>query len=176
MNTHTALPLSRDYLIGFEPDIISAAGVRRFHDYWLALRGARRFPTKAEFDITAIPSLASNLLLLNVYYDPLDFEYRIIGEDIAIRFKNLKGRRVREAVLVNVGKSAYLNYCAVVETGRPQFMEGWITLTDRGDQPCHLSRVHCPLSTDGETIDHIVSCIAFAYLPASCRMIDSNQN
>lgn len=162
MNAQTVLPLSRDYLIGFEPDIVTAAGVRRFHDYWLALRGARRFPTKAEFDIAAIPSLAANLLLLNVYYDPLDFEYRIIGEEIAIRFKNLKGQRVREAVLVNVGKSAYLNYCAVIETGRPQFMEGWITLTDRGDRPCHLSRVHCPLSTDGETIDHIVSCICFA--------------
>ncbi len=163
MTIQTTLTASRDYRIGIEPNVVSAASVRQFHDYWLELRGTRRFPTKAEFDITAIPTLASNLLLLNVYYDPLDFEYRIIGEDIALRFKNLKGQRVREKVLFNVGKSAYLNYCAVVETRRPQFMEGWVPMNERGDQPCHLSRVHCPLSTDGETIDHIVSCIAFAY-------------
>ena len=150
-----------DSKIGFEPDIITVPGARQFHAYWVSLRGARRFPSKADVDLTAIAKLAPNLLLLKVFYDPLDFEYRIIGEDIADRFENLKGQRVRESVLFNIGKSAYLNYCAVVEAGLPQFMEGWAPV-DRGSRSCLLSRVHCPLSDDDQTIDHIISCVIFA--------------
>lgn len=152
----------RDYHIGFAPEIAADPRIGQFYAYWTALRGARPFPAKTEVDVAAIPKLAGCLILLKVFQDPLDFEYRIIGEDIAVRLSNLKGQRVRDGALMNVGASAYLNYCAVVESGRPQFMDGWTVLPNRSHQPVRLSRVHCPLSDDGKTVDHIISCIAFA--------------
>jgi hypothetical protein len=154
---------NRNCRVGFEPEIVASPPVRELYAYWLKLRGERRFPAKAEIDLVAIPRLAANLMLLKVTYEPLDFEYRIVGDDIASRLGNVKGRRVREAALINVDASAYRNYCAVVEAGKPQFMEGWAAIPFRADEPFLLSRVHCPLSSDGETIDYIVSCVAFSF-------------
>lgn len=149
------------YRVGFDPEVVTAAKVREFYAYWLKVCGNRQFPSKADIDITAIPQLAAGLILLTVHHEPLDFEYRIVGDDVASRLGNLKGQRVREAALVNVTSSAYENYCAVVQTGRPQFLEGRATVAYRSGRPCLLSRVHCPLSSNGQEIDHIISCVAF---------------
>jgi hypothetical protein len=157
------MQLGRECRVGFEPEIVAAPIVQEFYAYWRKLRGDRRFPAKLDVDIADIPQLAANLMLLKVTYDPLDFEYRIIGDDIVSRLGNVKGRRVREAALLNVDASAYRNYCAVVEAGKPQFMEGWAAIPFRADEPFLLSRVHCPLAADGETIDYIVSCVAFSF-------------
>jgi hypothetical protein len=154
---------SRECRVGFEPELVRSAAVLELYGYWLKLRGGRRFPSKAQLDIAAIPKLAPNLMLLNVTYEPLDFEYRILGEEIISRLGDVKGRRVRRAALLNVDASAYRNYCAVIDAGKPQFMEGWAAIPFRADERFLLSRVHCPLSSDDETIDHIVSCVAFAF-------------
>jgi hypothetical protein len=150
--------------VSFEPDIVEAPTVQELYRYWLKLRGERRFPSKADVDIAEIPHLASCLMLLKVTYDPLDFEYRIIGDDIASRLGSMKGRRVRETALLNVNDSAYRNYCAMIEAGKPQFLHGWAAVPIRANEPFLLSRVHCPLSSDGTTIDYILSCVAFQYL------------
>ncbi len=100
-------------------------------------------------------------MLLDVFYDPLDFEYRLIGDDVVKRLGSLKGKRVREAALINESSSAYRNYCLVIETGAPQFLEGVAIVAYRRDRAVVVSRVHCPLSADGETIDKIISYLAF---------------
>lgn len=161
---------SNQLRVGFDPKIATSPGVHALYDYWLRLRGTRRFPAKAEIDLAAIAPLAPGLILLEVFYEPLDFEYRIIGDDIASRLGNVKGRRVRDAALVNVGTSAYANYCDVVESGRPQFLEGLTKTAFPDRRPRLLSRVHCPLSADGQRIDHIITYATFmarAPVPAS---------
>ena len=64
------------YRVGFEPEVVTASTVREFYDYWCKVRGDRRFPSKADIEITAIPRLAGGLLLLKVHRDPLDFDFR----------------------------------------------------------------------------------------------------
>jgi hypothetical protein len=147
--------------IGNDPAIVTNARVREFHAYWLARRGARHFPARSDIEPTDIPHLLAGIVLLNVHYEPLDFEYRLIGDDIAARLGRLKGKRVREAALLNNASSAYTNYCRVVESGTPQFLEGIAVSVHRQGRPMVVSRVHCPLSSDGETIDKIISCLAF---------------
>jgi hypothetical protein len=106
-------------------------------------------------------------MLLRVTYGPLDFEYRIVGDEIGTRLGSVKGRHVRESALINVDTSAYRNYCAVIAARRPQFLEGWASISFRGEERHLLSRVHCPVSEDGGRIDHIVSCVAFGASEAS---------
>lgn len=152
---------SQQCRVGFEPEIVRSPAVQAFHAYWLKLRGEREFPARSQVDIAEIPRLAANLVLLKVTYDPLDFEYRIVGDEITTRLGNVKGRRVRDAALINVDTSAYRNYCAVIEARRPQFLEGWAKIAFRGEDRYLLSRVHCPMSEDGRRIDHILSCVTF---------------
>src|SRR5256885_16666608 len=79
------------------PAFVTNARVLEFHQYWLARRGGRRFPRRADIEPTEIPHLLSGIVLLDVYYDPLDFEYRLIGGEVQKRSGNLKGKRVRQA-------------------------------------------------------------------------------
>lgn len=153
-------PQFREQRVGFDPDIVSAKRVHEFHRHWQELRAGRELPAKSDFDPTAVPHLLSGIMLLRVHEDPLDFEYRIIGEDVVARFGSLKGKRVRDGALLNPSTTALGHYCAVVEARRPHFLEG-VTRVAWHDRPIHLSRVHCPLSADGKKIDHIISYVAF---------------
>ncbi|HLI10137.1 MAG TPA: PAS domain-containing protein [Alphaproteobacteria bacterium] len=146
---------------GTDPAIVTNAAVLAFYEYWLRLRGGRRFPARADIDPVHIPRHLSGILLLDVHYDPLDFEYRILGEEVIARLGDLTGRRVRQTALINITSSAYRNYCAVVESGLPQFLEGEAVPAVRSDRPYLMSRVHCPLSSDGATVDKIISYVSF---------------
>jgi hypothetical protein len=150
-----------DARVGDDPAIVTNARVQEFHRYWQSRRGDRRFPAKADIEPTDIPHLLPGLVLLDVHYEPLDFEYRLIGDTIVTRLGSLKGKRVREAALLNTASSAYQNYCRVVETGMPQFLEGVAVSAYRRGRPALVSRVHCPLSSDGTGIDKIISYLAF---------------
>jgi hypothetical protein len=146
---------------GPDPALVPNPLVQEFYRYWLARRDDRRFPSRKDIEPTDIPHLLSGILLLDVHRDPLDFEYRLLGDNVVTRFGSLKGKRVRTAALLNISSSAYRNYCQVVETGLPQFLEGLATGAYRQGRPTLISRVHCPLSTDGETVDKIISYVAF---------------
>jgi hypothetical protein len=147
--------------IGADPATVSNPLVLEFHAYWLARRGFRRFPSRKDIEPTEIPHLLSGIVLLDVHREPLDFEYRLLGDDVVTRLGSLKGKFVRTAALINLSSSAYRNYCEVVETGVPQFLEGLATGAYRQGRPALMSRVHCPLSADGETVDKIISYVAF---------------
>jgi len=146
---------------GSTPDIISSDKVLRFYRLWLSRCNGGRLPKKSDMDPIEMRAFLSSIVLTKVHYDPLDFEYRIIGEDVIARLGNMTGKRVRRSALIDASSSAYQNYCAVVESRAPQFLEGMAVTAFRRDRPYLLSRVHCPLSSDGETIDYVISCLTF---------------
>jgi hypothetical protein len=120
--------------VGSDPAIVTDKRVLEFYRYWLARRGERRFPGRADIGPTDIPHLLSGMMLPDVQCDPLDFEYRLIGDAVVSRLGSLKGQ-------AGTRGGAILAY----RPGRPTLM----------------LRVHCPLSTDGTTIDKIISYCAF---------------
>jgi hypothetical protein len=148
-------------LVGADPAIVTDARVIELHRYWLARRGERRFPSRADIEPTDIPRLLAGIMLLNVHYDPLDFEYRLIGDNIVSRTGSLKGKRVRAAALRNPASTAYDNYCRMIASGVPQFLQGSGIAAYGPGRKIAVSRVHCPLSTDGTVIDNIVSYFTF---------------
>jgi hypothetical protein len=152
---------SQDALIGDDPAIAGDGRVLEFHRYWLALRGERRFPARRDIEPTDIPHLLSGILLLDVHYEPLDFEYRLIGGNIVARSGLLKGKRVREAALRNPASPTYEHYCRMIAGGVPQFLRGSAVSVYRPGRKIAVARVHCPLSTDGTVIDKVISYFAF---------------
>jgi hypothetical protein len=149
------------FRVGFAPDIVSSPKVLAFYEFWRSRCRGDAIPAKPDMDPVEMGPFLANLVLSEVLYAPLDFKYRIIGEEIISRLGNMTGRRVREMALINVTSSAYQNYCAVVEARRPQFLEGEAVTAFKKDRPYLMSRVHCPLSSDGQTVDFIISCLTF---------------
>jgi hypothetical protein len=148
--------------VGDSPDIIrTSTKVLQFYEFWRSRCKAEALPKKSDMDPVDMGPFLANIVLTEVSYDPLDFKYRIIGEELISRLGNLTGKRVREMALINVSSSAYQNYCAVAETKRAQFLEGEAVTASKKDRPYLMSRVHCPLSSDGQIVDYIISCLTF---------------
>lgn len=147
--------------VGNDPAIVTNQMVLAFYRHWLALSGARRMPSRAEIDPMNFPKHLPGVLLLRVQPEPLDLQYRIIGEDVIARLGNMTGKWVRQSALANFSSSAYENYCSVVESGLPQFLEGESVTAFRKDRSYRISRIHCPLSSDGTAIDWIISYVSF---------------
>jgi len=63
------------------------------HRYWLSLCGDQPVPDFGSFNPMDIGSLLPNVILVKVSLEPLDFQYRIIGEGIlANMHENYTGR------------------------------------------------------------------------------------
>jgi len=48
-------------------------------DYWLAKRGGRRMPARADIDPAELVALLPNLMLVDVVGDPARFRFRLVG-------------------------------------------------------------------------------------------------
>ncbi len=65
--------------------------------YWRALDPDARIPGLALFDPVSIPDLLANTVVMDVFWEPLDFRYRFIGDRILEHFNdNYVGRRLSE--------------------------------------------------------------------------------
>jgi hypothetical protein len=52
-------------------------------DYWLAKRGPRRMPVRADIDPAELVGLLPNLMLVDVVGDPARFRFRLVGTRVA---------------------------------------------------------------------------------------------
>jgi len=149
------------FKVGNSPDLVSSNLVKRFYEFWRSRGRDGALPSKVDMDPAEMAPFLANIILTEVLHDPLDFRYRIIGEEVIARTGNNTGKRVREMALNNLSGSAYQNYCTVVTSREPQFLEGDAITASKPGRPYLMSRVHCPLSSDGKTVDFIISCVSF---------------
>lgn len=95
----------------------------QLYDYWRALSADAPFPPRTALDAMAVWTLLGNIMLVDVIGPPLDFRYRLIGEDI-IRFngRSLKGRTVLELLHDDPNQQGVFdNYARVAQTAQPSF-------------------------------------------------------
>lgn len=64
-------------------------------EYWNDLRDGREMPAYAQFDPTAIAQILTDLIVIRVHYDPLDFEYSLVGSNVRkIHRENRRGQKM----------------------------------------------------------------------------------
>lgn len=137
---------SAAFRVGDSPDIIrTSTKVLQFYEFWRSRGKGGMLPRKSDMDPVDMGPFLANIVLTEVSYEPLDFKYRIIGEELISRLGNLTGKRVREMALINVSSSAYQNYCAVAETKRAQFSRAMPSRRRRRTVPisCRASIARC---------------------------------
>ncbi len=104
----------------------------QLHAYWSRLRGEQPYPSRAEIDPAAIPSLLPCVFLVDVLRGPLDFRYRLVGSEIArMAQRRLTGVLLADALPAPIVAIYRPLYVSVVEQARPLRLYGGFWVRDR---------------------------------------------
>ncbi|UEM06844.1 PAS domain-containing protein (plasmid) [Skermanella rosea] len=137
------------------PPVISAA-----FDYWKSKLDGRLMPARRDLNPCQIPSLLPYLILTDVCRDPPDFRYRLIGTQVVAQAcRDYTGMRFSQLDHTGPGSTVWQDRIRVVETRRPVLT----TPPYHGPKAgiAGVSGIHLPLSSDGDTVDMILTAVAF---------------
>ena len=131
--------------------------VKALVDYWLSIHPEKGLPGRQHFDPRDIPSMLSNIWLVDVFQDPLRFRFRLFGTRI-----------VDYAGEDNTGKwlderwpdfdTKFMKQ--VIDTKQPNWSRGASQFRPEKDY-YELERVRLPLAHDGENVDMILVLTLF---------------
>jgi hypothetical protein len=122
--------------------------------YWERIRGSRAMPRRSDIDPAEIPQLLPFVMLVDVFENPRDFRFRLVGTEIdAITAVSLRGQRFSENRQLGSGSNVWNHYEAVIRTRQPLTAPVDYVGSDRFVRAIR----HClmPLSEDGETVNMI---------------------
>lgn len=139
--------------------------LRKLLAYWLAKKGDRPAPQRADIDPAEIKSLLPHLGIVDVERAdvdgrPLRFRYRLAGTEIAKAYGfDLTGRYLDELDLNNHQQDITAEYARAAETGEPSCSVFEYTRNDGR----HISyeRLVLPMSSDGRIIDMLIGGCVF---------------
>jgi hypothetical protein len=132
--------------------------IDRILSYWRTKKGERAFPSRAEIDPMEFRRELPRVMMVEVTYDPLEFRYRVAGTGLfAMHGQELTGKLARELEPPEFGALIHRHYAEALERRAPILHLIELTLD-------HLqtsyARIILPLSSDGETIDRLITCEA----------------
>ena len=133
---------------------IIMAGLR----YWERQRGGKAMPSREEIDPLDIPSLLPQVYLVNVSYDPIDFQYRLIGTDIVDHSTaDYTGRRLRDLPEQRPPSQIWSLFNQAVEECRPITTRiPYLHIPGRS-----VEKLAAPLSSNGQRVDMLFGVIEF---------------
>lgn len=135
-----------------------------FVSYMIAIHPADRLPGRQDFDPLRIPALLSGVVLVAVHRldGRIRFQMKVVGQDVADASPvRTKDRFLDEVIAELPGASVIVDTrMKVLETKHAYLRQGPPTMPFTFKMTV-LEYVHCPLASDGQTIDRIVSCFSY---------------
>jgi hypothetical protein len=133
---------------------LPAAAPEPFHrllDHWLALKGARRVPLRAQFDPAEVGYALGNLALVEIEAAPLRVRYRVVGSKLIDLYGGpMTGRYVDELYSPEISDEVHDAYRQLAESAEPLY-------TRRGFHFFVIAfgydRLPLPFSRDGGRVD-----------------------
>ena len=113
--------------------------IRGIYKYWDSKRQGRRMPSRSDMDPVEIPEFLSNVILVDVFYEPLWFRYRLVGTDrVKKRGFDPTGGRIWEKLPWNDSHSVTEYFREIAGKRCVQFADypfaeprGWYVYSDR---------------------------------------------
>lgn len=140
--------------------LIKAAPLRYLYRDWDTRRGGRPFPARADFDPLELRYILGSLSLIDVLRDPLRFIFRLHASHNAARLgADLTGKEVAEMPSSAEPDRVRAHYELVVASRVPQVQRRGGTHAD--GIAWEYEVLVLPLSSDGETIDMLMSGISW---------------
>ncbi len=128
--------------------------LQRGLDYWCRLRGDRAFPSRSDLDPLDIPHLLPTVSLIDIFTDPLDFRFRLIGTRPAGSTSARTGQSVFDIPEREGRERIVVRYRRCLTERRPVLDTYQCTA---GDGIRRVEAVTCPLSDDDVTINMMLS-------------------
>lgn len=150
-------------------DQIRIPVLRKLYAYWDNVRGARELPAWRDFDAHHLSFIASNILLIEVHYEPLTFHFRAHGLQLAWRIGyDMTGKLVDELPHPQ-NRAVLLERCHnLVSSRRPYVGRGERNVAGR-ELPYEV--VWLPLSEDGQRVDLLLGGLEYLDSAAEGRVL-----
>jgi hypothetical protein len=141
--------------------ILLSSIVQSVLDYWKSKTIDRMMPARRDIDPCEIPQLLPWLILTDVFYDPSDFRYRLIGTQVVAQARrDYTGKRFSEMDHTGPASTVWIDRMKVVQMRQPVFSAPPYSGPKAG--VATVSGIHLPLSSDGWTVDMILTAVDFA--------------
>jgi hypothetical protein len=135
----------------FDIASVSSAKVRQIHAHWEQVRGARLMPARADIDPSAIKPLLSNIVIAEVFHDPLRVRYRWSAPPWwSIRASTTPASGCTRWISGTAGLDLPSTKCSWEK--RPLFGHSEILFEDNVRPPQRYEFCMLPLSADGATV------------------------
>ncbi len=131
----------------------------RLYDYWRGKWHGDLMPGRADIDPVDFSYALGDVTLVDVFYDPLRFRFRLDGTRHVEHFGfDMTGQMLDEFPESAMRQAIYDNYRDVVQSRQPQRYYRDLTADGR---PFRYEALLMPLAADGKTINMIIVAIAF---------------
>lgn len=150
----SATTSAQEMASSFEVSIVRSERIRKLYDYWLA-KAKGRVPSRSDIDPVDVRELLPNLLMIDMFGDPIRFRFRLVGTRV-VQYTgfDFTGRCLDE--LVFQGRD-FLEQCyhRMLAEQRPIFGHyAWLVRSRHFGQ-CEFGLL--PLSDDGATVNRGIS-------------------
>lgn len=156
--TIAPVPGGDDPGTSISPGDLKQAYTRDAHAAWLAVRGDRRMPSRADMTPRVMRKFLSYVALAELTEDGKDFRFRVVGDGIATKQKlPLIGKTLSEVDQIVPGFGSFLRnlYLRTVRQRDALAYRGtYVRTADR--HPFTYEAMILPLGDDGETPDHVL--------------------
>lgn len=138
--------------MNFDPASLTDSRIHQAFTYWDSLRNGREIPARSDIDPSEIIRILPFVLLVDVFYDPMDFRIRLAGTDIVERFgQEITGCRLQDIDFDGKHEQVFREYSLTVEQRQPLLFTEEFRRHD--GKYMNYSRLLCPLSRNGDRID-----------------------
>jgi len=155
-------------VVEIAPDEVRSIKVRFALDYWRNLRGAKRFPARAEIKPREIKGVLTNMVLIQVIDAGRDFLFRVVGDHAGRGYNVQLTNRLLSDVSREIPRAAghwRSIFGKVVASG-----EASATRVSTGhDAPdanfTEAEAVFLPLGSAGHAVEHIICVVEHVLKP-----------
>ena len=118
-------------------------------------------PSRADIRLQDIGRYASQIIIVDIKSDPLDFEYRLIGNDVAEELDNdYTGKRFSQLPGKGPGTKIWDHLLQTCSEKRPNY---WTDECQQAKSPDkQAATLYLPLASDHKTPDKLMLVIQFA--------------
>lgn len=143
--------------LSFDIASVASAKVRQLHAHWEQVRGGRLLPARGDIDPSALKPLLPNIVIADVFHDPLRVRYRLVGTSVVEHSRfDFTGKWLHEVDFSEPQDWIGL-YAIMVREKRPLFDRSEIPFVDAVRPPQPYEFCMLPLSADGATATGMIS-------------------